>query len=102
MNDPDEMPTNLRHYLNQSLANLNENPMFYWSKYKIVYPTLNKIARKYLSIVATSVLSERLFSRAENILTKERNRLSSDLLQQLLFLNSLTIKEWQLNDYNCK
>ncbi|XP_011860347.1 PREDICTED: zinc finger BED domain-containing protein 4-like [Vollenhovia emeryi] len=94
-----EMPTNLRHYLNQPLAQLEENPMFYWSKqYKMMYPTLSEVAKKYLPVVATSVPSERLFSRAGNILTEDRNRLSPDHLQQLLFLNSLTAEEWQLKD----
>lgn len=93
------MPTDLRHYLHQPLAKLKENPMFYWSKqYTKIYPTLSKVARKYLPVVATSVPSERLFSRVGNILTKDRNRLSSDHLQHLLFLNSLTAKEWQLKD----
>lgn len=87
----DEMPTDLRHYLNQPLIKLKENPIFCWSKqYKIIYPTLSKIAKKYLPVVATSVPSERLFSRAGNILTEDRNRLSPDHLQQLLFLNSLS------------
>ncbi|XP_036142219.1 zinc finger BED domain-containing protein 4-like [Monomorium pharaonis] len=97
--DKDEMPTDLKHYLHQPLAKLKENPMFYWfKKYKMIYPTLSKVARKYLFMVATSVPSERLFSRAGNILTEERNRLSPDHLQQLLFLNSLTITEWQLKE----
>lgn len=51
------------------------------------YTTLSVIAEKYLTIVEMSVPSERLFSRAGNILTDSRNRLSADHLQELLFLN---------------
>jgi len=61
-----------------------------------VYPTLSIIARKYLAVVGTSVPSERLFLRAGNILTDSRNRLSPNHLQELLFLNSLSVKDWQL------
>lgn len=93
----DQMPTDLRHYLNQPLAKLGENPMNYWCQdYKAVYPTLSIVAQKFLPLVATSVPSERLFSRAGNILTDNRSKLSPEHLQQLLFLNSLSAKEWQL------
>ncbi|XP_043266731.1 E3 SUMO-protein ligase ZBED1-like [Venturia canescens] len=94
--EQNQMPTDLRHYLNQPMVNRTQDPIHYWSSRKTLYPTLWMIAQKYLSIVATSVPSERLFSRAGNILTDSRSRLSPDHLQQLLFLNSLSIKDWQL------
>ncbi|XP_071652992.1 E3 SUMO-protein ligase ZBED1-like isoform X2 [Temnothorax longispinosus] len=92
----DEMPTNLKHYLDQPMIDHKENPIRYWINFASVYPTLTVIAKKFLAIVGTSVPSERLFSRAGNILTDSRNRLSPDHLQHLLFLNSLSIKDWQL------
>ncbi|XP_025996385.1 zinc finger BED domain-containing protein 4 [Solenopsis invicta] len=92
----DEMPTDLKHYLDQPMIDRKENPIRYWLKLTSVYPTLSIIARKYLAIVGTSVPSERLFSRAGNILTDSRNRLSPNYLKKLLFLNSLSIKDWQL------
>ena len=95
--DADEMPTELRYYLNHPLTKLKENPMHFWTKqYTSLYPTLTNIAKKYLPEVATSVPSERLFSRAGNILTGNRSRISPAHLQELLFLNSLSLKEWQL------
>lgn len=94
----DEMPTDLRHYLYQPLIKLQNNPMLYWSKYNVVYPILSKVAKMYLPVVATSVPCERLFSRTGNIVTEDRNRLSPEHLHQLLFLNSLTAKEWYLKD----
>ncbi|XP_071567441.1 E3 SUMO-protein ligase ZBED1-like isoform X2 [Temnothorax nylanderi] len=95
-NENDEMPTDLEHYLDQPMIDRKENPIRYWINFASVYPTLSVIAKKYLAIVVPSVPSERLFSRAGNILTDSRNRLSPDHLQHLLFLNSLSIKDWQL------
>ena len=61
-----------------------------------MYPTLYPIAMQHLSVVATSVPSERLFSKAGNICVHDRNRLSSKHLQQLLFLNSLKLVDWKI------
>ncbi|CAG8494916.1 6583_t:CDS:1, partial [Ambispora gerdemannii] len=44
-----------------------------------LYPILSQLARKYLTIPATSVPSECPFSDVENIITPERNRLNSHL-----------------------
>lgn len=60
--DQDEMPTDLKHYLDQPMLDCRENPMRYWLNFASVYPTLSVIAKKYLAIVGTSVPSERLFS----------------------------------------
>lgn len=61
-----------------------------------MHSALKDIALKYLSIIATSVPSERLFSRAGNIITENRNRITSEHLQYLLFLNSLSVEDWWL------
>ncbi|XP_025155329.1 zinc finger BED domain-containing protein 4-like [Harpegnathos saltator] len=57
---------------------------------------LSALAIKYQSLIATSVPSERLFSEAGKIMTEERNRLTSDHLNQLLFLHSLDLSDWHL------
>lgn len=63
-----------------------------------MYPHIAKVAEPYLSIVATSVASERLFSKAGNIMSAKRNRLKGEKLQHLLFLSSLNLDDWHLND----
>lgn len=76
------------HYLNVSeLPVLEEyDPFSWWATNRNQYPILHQIAMKYLSIPATSVPSERLFSDAKNLITPQRTRLDSFLINQLMFL----------------
>jgi len=64
----DSMPTNLTHFLNQPTIPLHENIFQFWKVHRIMYPHIAEIAEPYLSLVATSVPSERLFSKAGNIM----------------------------------
>lgn len=86
----------LKHYLNQPVIQLNEDPIKYWQRQKLLYPTLSRVAERFLCMVATSVPSERLFSRAGNIITDNRSRLLGDRLSRLVFLNTLPYDNWCL------
>lgn len=92
----ERMPTNLKHFLNQPTIPIHENIIKFWDVHKMMYPNIAKIAEPYLSLIATSVPSERLFSKAGNIMNAKRNRLSGEKLQQLLFLSSLNLDDWHL------
>jgi hypothetical protein len=60
---------------------------------KSKFPVLSLVAEKYLSALATSAESERLFSTASNILTDQRKGLSDENLQKLMFLHhNLTLE----------
>jgi len=62
------------------------DPYLWWSTNKNQYPILHKLAMKYLHIPATSVPSERLFSDAKNLITPQKTRLNSSIINQLMFL----------------
>lgn len=87
--EPKEQRINVKQFLNQPVINRHENPLQYWKKLKSAYPLVYNLDTKYLSIVATSVPSERLFSKAGAHITQSRNRISPKRLSSLLFLNSL-------------
>ena len=56
-------------YLQQRKIGLNDDPLKWWAVNKNNFPILAQIARKYLSIPATSVSSKRLFSDTSNHIT---------------------------------
>ena len=77
-----------QHYLDVSeLPILDEYDSFsWWVTNKNQYPILHQVAMKYVPIPVTSVLSKRLFSDAKNLITPQRTRLDSFLINQLMFL----------------
>ncbi|XP_046398132.1 zinc finger BED domain-containing protein 4-like [Ischnura elegans] len=94
--DNTEVPNELTQYFVSPISPLESDPIQEWDKLKVLYPTLHKIAMKYLPVVATSVPSERLFSKAGIIITEKRNRLTGKRLSKLIFLNSITESQWGL------
>lgn len=74
-------------YLEEPLVNRDGDPLKWWLEKKHLYPNLYNLAVQKLCIVATSVPCERIFSKAGQILTSRRNRLSANKVKKLLFLN---------------
>lgn len=62
-------------------------PLEWWRKNELKFPTIAHVARRVLSVPATSVPSERIFSAAGLLINKLRNRLSSSLVDNIIFLN---------------
>ena len=54
----------LREYLSKPRAPSSEDILKWWRAHETEYPTLSKMARDFLSIPATAVPAERLFSTA--------------------------------------
>lgn len=79
----------IRQYLEMPHFDRKKNPMEFWHKYETTFPELHELAMKYLSIPATSVPSERVFSKSGQLTNLRRNRLSPKHLDEILFLNSI-------------
>jgi len=63
------------------------SPLDYWKQHQSEYPRSAALARKFLSIPATSVQSERLFSASGRVITKSGLRLLPDRAESPVFLN---------------
>lgn len=75
-----------RQYLELPTLALNENTISYWIK----YPTkeLRKIAERYIcEVPGTSVPSERIFSKAGQIISAKRSNLKPTTVNAIIFLN---------------
>lgn len=79
----------VKQYIELPYLDRKCDPLKFWSEKKDLFPVLFKIAHKYLCIPATSVPSERLFSKAGILCNDRRNRIASKKVDQILFLNSI-------------
>ncbi|XP_061785007.1 E3 SUMO-protein ligase ZBED1-like [Nerophis lumbriciformis] len=78
----------VRAFVQEPLVPRSSNPLTWWQSRGVVYPRLSEIMKRRLCIVATSVPSERIFSKMGQIISERRNRLSSSKVSQLVFLNA--------------
>jgi len=80
----------IRQYLEMPYLNRKQSPLDFWKKNKNTFPELYMLQMKYLSVPATSVPSERVFSKAGQITNDRRNRLHPKNLDFIIFLNRNT------------
>ncbi|XP_049893767.1 E3 SUMO-protein ligase ZBED1-like [Epinephelus moara] len=78
----------VRAYLQEPLVAKNEGPLKWWESRVPVYPRLSKLMAKKLCVVATSVPSERIFSKTGQIISEKRSRLKPAKVRSLVFLNA--------------
>ena len=74
-------------YENEREIGRNENPLEWWRSNKSKYPRIGKMAYRYLSIMASSAPSERMFSASGHLTSDRRSRLTPNNANILLFLN---------------
>lgn len=79
----------VQRYLSEPNIGRLENPLEYWERQQLIYPTLYKLAIAFLSTPASSVPCERVFSKAGEVVSKRRNRLKPKTVEKLLFLNKI-------------
>ena len=76
--------TELARYIGEDST--EKNPLEWWKENSSKYPTLNKLALKYLCIPATSVPSERAFSIAGHVVNEKRASLLPETVNMMVFL----------------
>lgn len=82
----DMLKAELDAYLAEPIIMESSNPLPWWRSNHLKYPSVALVARAYLGIPATSVASERVFSKCGRVCTERRSLLSPQHVEQLVFL----------------
>ena len=79
----------VQFYRNQIITDLDPKSVLdYWKSKERLFPILSTVTRQVFSVKATSSASERNFSHAGTVVSKRRTCLSSNYVNNILFLNS--------------
>jgi len=65
---------------------IHSDPLAWWATHQQDYPHLARLAKRFLAITATSVPSERAFSRGGSIVSKKRCSLAGSNVSMLMFV----------------
>ncbi|KAJ4947657.1 hypothetical protein JOQ06_009690 [Pogonophryne albipinna] len=71
-----EATVEVQRYMTDPPLERSEDPLAYWVDHQNVYPNLFKLAKQFVCMSASSVPSERVFSKCGEIVSKKRNRLN--------------------------
>ena len=82
----DKIKKELQMYMDQPCIDTDSKPLKWWKLNSSFFPVMAKLAKKYLSIPATSVRSERVFSSGGYIVNNFRSRLLPEHVNLLVFL----------------
>ncbi len=74
-------------YFGEDVLPRLEDPLAWWKRNEKRFNLLSQLAKKYLCVSGTSVPSERLFSKAGELVSIRRNRLKPKNIDMMLFLN---------------
>jgi hypothetical protein len=83
----DKLRAELDSYLAEPFIEENVNSYSWWRDNQLKYPAVAVVARAHLGIPATSVASERVFSKCGRVCAERRSLLSPQHVQQLVFLS---------------
>nr|CAH7714552.1 unnamed protein product [Callosobruchus chinensis] len=78
----------MRQYLEEKLCIRKDDPLKWWQARGLLYPQLADLVKKYLCVMATSVPSERIFSKSGQILSEKRSTIKPKRMEKILFLNA--------------
>ena len=76
----------IEDYIKLPLLDAESDPLQWWKVHMAVLPTMVNLARKYLSVCASSSASKRIFSCSGNIVSKKQTLLKPDKVNMLVFL----------------
>lgn len=85
--DRERLSKELNDYMNEANEPEDCNPLDWWSTNLVRFPSVALVARAYLAIPATSVASERLFSKCGLVISDRRASLSPAHVEQIVFLS---------------
>ena len=74
-------------YIHLDRLQRKENPLIWWMKHEAHLPRLARLAKKYLAVPSSSVPSERVFSKAGELVSARRANLNNKNVDMILFLN---------------
>jgi hypothetical protein len=83
----DKLVKEMDMYMEEPNITEHENPFTWWAANSSKYPNVANIARVYLAVPATSVESERLFSKCGLVCSDRRLSLSPQHVEHLVFLS---------------
>src|SRR6266480_1910723 len=84
----------INKYWNSTDADESVKPLEWWKTHSSEYPNLAKLARVYLSIQASSVPCEQLFSIAGQVLCKSQNHLTGGSVCACICLRSWILEKF--------
>ena len=82
----DRLSKEIQRYQTYPVIDGDEDPLKSWQRSEVEFPIFSQLARKYLSIQASSSPSERLFSKAGLISTPSGAQLKPEKVDMLTFL----------------
>ena len=76
-------------YLKTKRIERQRNPLLWWKMQEAIFPRLAKLTRKILCIPATSVPSERVFSKTGELVSARRANIKACNVDMIVFLNKI-------------
>ncbi|XP_015788968.1 zinc finger BED domain-containing protein 1 [Tetranychus urticae] len=89
--DSNKIAAELRNYLDHRTFNITSDPIEIWEHHKTLFPSLHKIAKKYLCIPASAIPAERLFTGVGSLVTRKRCLIEPNQMENTLMLESLPV-----------
>ncbi|XP_065073450.1 zinc finger BED domain-containing protein 4-like [Ochlerotatus camptorhynchus] len=89
MRTPDSIRKEIDFYMRSGIESMTCDIFRYWEQQQSRFPFLYQVALKLLPRIATSVPSERLFSKTGRILSESRSSLDPERVNRIIFLHNV-------------